>query len=421
MLSTILLTIFITFLIIVIALNLSSGEKNIKFKISHLYKIDSPDFINTISYLLGPAILDGNKVAHLKNGVQIFPAMLNAIESAKHTICFETYIYWSGRIGKQFAEALGKKAREGITVNVILDAIGAGSLDDEVLAELESSGVNIQLFHPLRWYTLTKLNNRTHRKLLIVDGKIGFTGGAGIADVWQGDGDSPKHWRDSHFQVEGPATAQMQAAFHDNWLKTKATVLHGPGYFPELKHYGSCRAQVFASSADEGSESIRLMYLLSISSAIKYIKIANSYFVPDKLTISMLIDAKKRGVEIDIVVPGKHSDVMVVRNASRGVYGSLLKAGINIYEYKPTMYHCKIMIVDDLWVSVGSTNFDSRSFRLNAEANLNVYDETFAKTMNSQFEEDKTKSKAITYKEWKKRPFTDKIKEFVTLLFRSQL
>lgn len=421
MLATILITVFLTFFVMVAALNLSSGEKNIKFKISHLYPIDSPDFTHTVGYLLGPSLVEGNKVEHLRNGVKIFPAMLDAIKSAQHSICFETYIYWSGEIGQEFSKALAQKAREGVTVNVILDAFGAGSLGDDIMQEMADAGVNMQLFHPVRWYTITKLNNRTHRKLLIVDGKIGFTGGVGIADVWEGDGHTTGNWVDSHFQIEGPAVAQMQATFHDNWLKTRATVLHGHQYYPRLTKRGECLAQVFKSSADEGSDSVRLMYLLSISAATKYIYIANSYFVPDRLTIDMLIDAKGRGVNIEIIVPGKHSDVKMVRHASKGIYGKLLKAGIKIYEFLPSMYHCKIMVVDDLWVSVGSTNFDSRSFRLNDEANLNVYDKPFAEAMKKQLEEDKKHTRLITLQNWKRRPLKQKIIENILLLFRAQL
>ena len=263
--------------------------------------------------------------------------------------------------------------------------------------------MEVERYHPVRWYTVARINNRTHRKLLVVDGKVGFTGGVGIADLWSGHAQSPEHWRDSHYRLEGPAVAQMQSAFTDNWIKTRAKVLFGPEYFPELNPVGDSLAQVFRSSRGEGSESVRLMYLLSIASATKSVRLQAAYFVPDELAIATFVAACKRGVQIEIIVPGPHIDTKVVQSASRSLWGELLDAGVKIYEYQPTMFHCKVIIVDDMWVSVGSTNFDDRSFRLNDEANLNIYDTTFAAEQVKVFEADKAKARLMTRSEFKTR------------------
>jgi cardiolipin synthase A/B len=222
----------------------------------------------------------------------------------------------------------------------------------------------VERYHPLRWYNLTRMNNRTHRKILVVDGRIAFTGGVGIADQWNGHAQSKDNWRDSHYRMEGPVVAQMQATFSDNWLKTKGKVLLGEEYFPELKPAGPSLAQVFKSSRGEGSESLRLMYLLSVASATNAIYLEAAYFVPDDLAIESILAARKRGVKVEIIVPGPHSDARLVQSASRSRWGDLLDGGVEIYEYQPTMYHCKVLIVDGIWVSVGSANFDNRSFRL---------------------------------------------------------
>ena len=286
---------------------------------------------------------------------------------------------------------------------------------------MKDAGIQVDKFHPLRWYNLGRMNNRTHRKLLVVDGRIGFTGGVGIADLWKGHAQDSLHWRDSHYRIEGPAVAQMQAAFMDNWLKTRTRVLHAEQYFPPLPASGDAAAQVFTSSPEQGSESVRLMYMLSLAAAERSVRIAASYFVPDSLVTTTLVSAAERGVNVEIILPGRHIDATFVRQASRGGWGPLLEAGVKIYEYQPTMYHCKVMIVDDLWTSVGSTNFDNRSFRLNAEANLNVLDREFALEQARRFELDKGKSRQVTHAMWQARPFREKLAERFARLFRSQL
>lgn len=397
------------------------GEKQIRYELTHRFAVEDPQFLRSMSQLLGPHIVPGNQVTALQNGDQIFPAMLDAIRGAQESITFETYIYWSGDIGRQFSEALCERAQAGVKVHVLLDWLGTGKIDGKFLADMKAAGVELERYHPLRWYNLSRLNNRTHRKLLVVDGRIGFTGGVGIADAWSGNADTKERWRDSHYRIEGPAVAQMQAAFGDNWIKTRAQVLFGSAYFPELAQVGRSRAQVFKSSRDEGSESVRLMYLLSIASATKSIRLQAAYFVPDDLAIETLVTARKRGVTIEIIVPGPHTDSEIVQGASRSRWTALLDAGVLIYEYQPSLYHCKVIIVDDIWVSVGSTNFDNRSFRLNDEANLNIYDAVFAAEQTATFESDKSVSRLMTRTEFKNRSVLGKTFDAVAGVFRHQL
>lgn len=417
----IVVAVVVTALVVLLALNLSSGEKKITHEIRHLHGAADPQFTRTMNNLLGPGMREGNRVAALTNGDEIFPAMLEAIGGARQTITFETFIYWSGEIGRAFAEALAERARAGVRVHVLLDWVGSDKIKETLLESMRQAGVEIERYHPLRWYNFGRLNNRTHRKLLVVDGRIGFTGGVGIADEWLGDAQDPQHWRDMHYRVVGPVVGQMQAAFMDNWMKTRALVLQGEEYFPPLDSVGPLRGQVFRSSPGEGSESVRLMYLLSIAAAQRTIRLSASYFVPDDLSVAMLMAARERGVSVQIILPGRYIDAKLVRKASRSRWGELLKAGVEIYQYQPTMYHCKVMIVDEIWVSVGSTNFDNRSFRLNDEANLNVHDAEFARAQVPIFEADRALSRRITVEEWRNRPWTAKVMDWFAGLLRSQL
>ncbi len=414
-------TILATTFTAILVLNLGMGDKEIDKRIESLYTLDDPQFVRVMGSMLGPAILPGNRTQTLLNGDQIFPAMLKAIGGARRSITFETYIYWSGKIGRAFADALIERARAGVKVHVLLDWIGSGKIDDTLIKELEAAGIEVKRYNPPRWYSFGRLNNRTHRKLLVVDGSVGFTGGVGIADQWTGNAQDPNHWRETHFRLEGPVVAQMQAAFHDNWVEVTGTVLHGEDYFPALKPAGTQYGQVFTSSPRGGGDSMHLMYLLSIASAAKSIRLSASYFVPDNVAVETMVAALRRGVKIQIILPGPLIDTAVVRRASRSTWGPLLRAGVEIYEYQPTMFHCKVMVVDELWTSVGSTNFDNRSFAVNDEANLNVYDREFARVQIRVFEEDLKRSRRITLEEWENRPWTMKLWERTLGAFGSQL
>ena len=410
-----------TLLVVVVSLNFTTPEKKLEQVVVHRHGIADPAFEREMGVLLGPAILGGNRVVALQNGDEIFPAMLQAIAAAKTSITFETYIYWSGAIGREFTAALVERARAGVPVNVVIDWAGSIKMDPAQLREMEAAGVRLQRYRPLHWYTLGRINNRTHRKLLVVDGRIGFTGGVGIADPWSGHAQDPEHWRDIHFRVEGPVVAQIQAAFNDNWIKTTGEILDGEAYFPALAPVGATDAQMFTASPAGGSESMHLMYLMAVAAASHSIDLEAAYFVPDELIVRELLEARRRGVRIRILLPGEHIDSDAVRLASRAQWGPLLLAGVEIHEYLPTMMHNKMLIVDRRLVSVGSTNFDIRSFRLNDEASLNLYDAGFAQAMTAVFEGDLAHARRYTTEQWRARPLREKLFEKLVLPIKSQL
>lgn len=370
----------------------STGEKRLTQPAAHLEAARAPAFRQELDTLLGPSLVGGNRIETLQNGDRIFPAMLAAIRSAKRTISFETYIFTDGEVARQFAEALAARARAGVRVQVIFDASGTRRAGRENLRLMREAGVDLQKYHTVFALDPRRYNHRTHRKLLVIDGRIGFIGGVGIADEWSGDADSPEHWRDTHYRVEGPVVAQMQAAFMDNWLKTRGALFHGPDYFPPPETRGASLAQVFTSSPRGGSINVILMDQLAIAAATKSVKIEHAYFVPDRHMMRVLCDAARRGVDVQIITPGEHIDTKLVRHAAHSRFPELLRAGARIWEYQPTMIHCKLLIVDGLFVSVGSANFDNRSMRINDEANMNVLDAGFAARQSAMFERDKARS-----------------------------
>ena len=414
-------TIALTLVVVFVIANLTSGEKKIEHKIERLYASDDPQFTRSMGLLLGPPVIGGNRFEVLVNGDEIFPSMLQGIRSAQRTITFETFIYWSGAIGEEIAHALSDKARAGIAVHVLLDWVGSSKMDKRYLRMLREAGAEIVLYHKPHLTGLGRLNDRTHRKLLVIDGHIGFTGGVGIAEEWTGHAQDEKHWRDTHFRVEGPVVGQMQAVFMDNWVKSTGNVLHGPQYFPAIDPVGDGLAHMFSSSPSGGSDDMQLMYLMAITAATCSIDLSSAYFVPDKLTINAIVEAAKRGVKVRIITPGKRIDTHTVREASRACWGDLLAAGVEMYEYQPTMFHCKLIIVDEYLVSVGSTNFDSRSFKLNDEANLNIYDRDFARQQTAIFDGDVIHTKRITLDDWRSRPLVEKLLERAIALLDPQL
>jgi cardiolipin synthase len=430
---SIVIAIVATLVAIVVLVNLGIAQERVEYQIDAFYPVEDPQFLHVMGTLLGPPVVTGNSYAALLNGDAIFTAMLAAIRDAEKTIALETYIYWSGDIGRVFAEALAAKARAGVKVHLLLDWVGSGKLDAHSLQEMQDAGVQVERFHKPKLFGLARLNNRTHRKLLVVDGRIAFTGGVGIADQWTGNAQDPEHWRDTHFRVEGPVVAQVQAAFMDNWMKTTGRVFHGEAYFPRMDappHPGSAAgetnggdglAQMFSGSPAEGSGSMELMYLLAIQSATRTIRLSSSYFVPDRSAIREFVEATKRGVRVQIIVPGAHIDTKLVRYASKHMWGDLLAAGVEIHEYLPTMFHVKVMIVDEYLVSIGSTNFDDRSFHLNDESNLNIYDRAFAAEQVAIFMDDLRHVRPVTLDAWKRRSWREKAMERLAHLLQSQL
>jgi cardiolipin synthase len=392
-----------------------------RYHMRHQFGVRDVAFLQTMQALTGSAMAEGNQIDVLKNGVRIFPSMLTAIRNAKRTINIEFYIYWDGEIGRTFAETLAERARAGVKVNVILDAVGSSMMSHDLTECLLRNGIRVEWYHPIRWYTLSRANHRTHRKLLICDGEVGFCGGVGIADEWQGDADTRDHWRETVVRVEGPAVAQMQYAFADNWVKSRGELLTGLEYFPQVPSRGNSIAQVVKSSPSEGSSTAKLLYVVSIVSAKKSIYINSAYFVPDADTIRALEGAVRRGVDVRVIVPGEFTDVPIVRQAGRLYYSHLLRRDIRIFEYQPTMMHAKTMVVDGIWSTIGSSNFDDRSFRLNDEVNVNIYDESIAAQMEQMFFEDLARSEEITRRRWIQRSRLDRLKERLAGWLKPQL
>jgi cardiolipin synthase len=419
--AIVLITLLLTSLVIALGANLATTEKRLLYRPRRLYTSGDADFRRALGILLGPPLVPGNRITTLVNGEQIYPAMLNAIRAARTNITFETFVFRDG-VGATFVEELANAARRGVQVHMLLDWLGSRTMDQDLLAAARAAGCELHVYHPPSWYHLGRLNNRTHRKLLVVDGRLGFTGGVGMGIEWKDGLKGLPPWRDSHFKAEGPVVAQMQAVFVDNWIKATGRVLHGAEYFPKLAtDCGDMDAQMFGSSPVGGSESMHLMVLLALTAAKTSIDIENAYFVPDKLTVEALCSAARRGVRVRIVVPGRYTDARVGRWAAQGLYGALLEAGIQVHEYQPTMMHCKVLVIDGLWSSVGSSNFDDRSFRLNDEANLNVFSEELAREQTRLIDADIQLSRRMVLKKWRNRKFGRRLNERLALLLRSQL
>ena len=380
--------------------------------------VTEPAFRDSLSAIVGTPFVGGNRVTRLLNGDEIFPAMFQAIAAATNSIMFENYMWESGPLSDQFIDEIRDRARAGVDVRVIVDSFGS-KIESGDVKRLREAGVHLVYYNPPWPHFIHRLNYRDHRKLLIVDGAVGFNGGACIADAWAGNAETPDQWRDTHFRVEGPVVAQLQGVFASNWLKTQGELLFGDKFFPPLSVRGDCVAQAFKSSPVGPQETTRLVYLSAIAGARKNIRIAQSYFVPDDLSIQALIDACARGVKVEIITPS-HIDAGAVRRASRSLWPRLLRAGVSFYEYGPAMYHCKIMIIDDLFVTAGSVNFDERSFHINDESNINVLNADFAAQLIEDFERDKAQSTRMTERRMKRTAWYKRLYESVAVLFRSQ-
>lgn len=388
--------------------------------IAAVVPVRSAEFRQSIGNLLGAGFSTGNRFTTLKNGDEIFPAMLSAIRGARRTVTFETYVFEKGDVPESFANALAERASAGVRVLVILDAQGA-SKSKKYDSLFKKAGVQIERYNPAWYPNLFRYNNRTHRKLLVIDGRLAFIGGVGISDRWKGRAQSPQHWRDNHYKIEGPAVAQVQAAFAENWLRTQKEILHGPDFFPTLLPVGTAAGSVFFASPQHGSFGVSVLYHVAIGSAAQSVLIQNAYFVPDNDTIKAITTAARRGVKVKIMVPGPHIDQPKVRRASRRHWKPLLEAGVEIYEYQPTMIHSKLLIVDGRFTSIGSANFDNRSLHLNDEANLNVLDESFAAEQTRIFEADLKNSKQMTLENYRDVPVSEKILELLQAPIEGQL
>ena len=392
-----------------------------RFGLDHEFSIESPEFLGTVAGASGSPFLEGNRLELLNNGDAFYPSMLTAIKAAERSITIEAYIYWAGEIGSVFAEALAERAKAGCPVKILLDAIGSATIGPEILTVLEAGGCQVAWYNPIRWYTLGRFNNRTHRKSLIVDGQVAFTGGAGIADHWRGNARGPDEWRDMQIRLEGPAVIPLQTGFAHNWQQTTGELLSGDAYYPIIDTRGPLAVQTLLSSPETGASSVRTMYYLSIVCARKSIYIANPYFVPDPVAIETLIEAKQRGVDVRIMVSGIRNDNWLARNNSVRLFGRLLTAGIEIQEFNRTMLHHKTMVVDRRWVTLGTANFDNRSFAHNEESNVCFFDKRLAQELHDVFLEDLSGCERVTYDQWRRRGLWTRAQEFVAAFLQEQV
>jgi len=392
------------------------SEKRDVYKFDRPFTTESPGFRRSAE-AFGNPMVGGNRAELLVNGIQIFPAMLRDIRQAKRTVCLESYIFQRDEAGRQFADAMIDAARQGVEVRLLVDSWGS-SLKD-LKKELEDAGVQVRIYRPVRLYSIYEVGRRTHRKILVVDGRIAYTGGLGIAEQWLGNARNTKEWRDTQVRVEGPVVAQMQAIFAEDWTYTTGEILAGDKYYPKMSDAGAIPAQAIKASRGDASSLPKMFYFMAIQSATRSIRIENAYFVPDSQVREALVKAVRRGVDVQVMVPGRHIDLPLVRLASWSHYGDLLKAGVRIYEYVPTMMHNKVMVVDGLYVAIGSINFDARSMNANAEESLAFYDRDFARTVEAMFDEDKTRCEQITYEAWKHRGVDKKAADLVSWIWES--
>ena len=385
--------------------------------------LDSPEFIRILGVVADTESHRDTRVEVLTNGPCFYAAQLDAIRSARRSICLEAYIFQKGVIGNEYVRALTERVRAGVEVRVVLDAFGSMNTLRRTFRDLVAAGGRVQWYMPLCWYNLPRMNNRTHRELLIIDGEIGFLGGAGISDQWfHSQGRKRPCWRDTMFRVEGRAVAGMMATFAENWLESSGELLCGPKYFPECPDQGDIAAMIINSRPSSGRGTrARMLYQILMAASSRSIHITTPYFLPDDGVRRELVRAmRERGVEVKIVVPGKHSDHLLTRRSSRRLYGDLLRNGAQIFEYQPTMIHAKIMVVDGLWSIVGSTNFDHRSFGINDEVNLAALDETLAARIEEDFQHDVAASHRVTYDEWNRRSPLERLNEWVGWILERQ-
>lgn len=366
-------------------------------------------------------MLDGNTVELHQNGA-FWDAVFRDLEQAKETIHYETFLSKEGELTRRMSEVLCRKAKEGVEVRVMLDGSGGKNYGKQGLADMCDAGVNVRKYHPMELRNLGTLNNRDHRKIFIIDGRIGYVGGHCLVDTWLGDAEDKQHFRDISARVEGPVVGQLQSAFAENWIEECGEVPAGPKIFPELEPAGDMKAHVVWTSPAGSPSTLKLLHYMAIHAADKSITIQNPYFLPDPDARDSLLAAVKRGVAVRIMIPATTaSDSKIVQHASHHHYGTLLKGGVKLFDYEKTLLHQKVMTVDGCWAAVGSTNFDDRSFEVNDEVTLVVYDERIARELEETFERDLADAKEMHFEPWKNRPWKHKITDFAAFLFNEQL
>ncbi len=391
------------------------------YGLDHETTISSPAFLPSVVGLTGRQLIDGNRVRLLNNGDEFYPAMLSAVRKASESITIEAYIFWKGRVGMEFAVALAERARNGVSVKILLDAVGSSSIGTEILQILESGGCELAWFNPIRPFSIGRFNYRTHRKTLVVDGRVGFTGGAGIADQWSGNAEGPEHWRDMQIEIEGPGIVPLQTGFAQNWLQTTRELVSGPRFFPQIPSAGDVAIHGMLSSPSAGASAARIIYYFAIICARQSILIANPYFIPDQTAIDALVEARGRGVDVRVTVSGRYNDNWLARNNSIQLCGPLLRAGIAVFEYDRTMLHQKTMVVDGRWATIGTTNFDNRSFAFNEESNISFTDPALVAAMEDTYRADEAVSSRLTLEAWQRRGVVQRTREFLASFLQDQV
>jgi cardiolipin synthase A/B len=400
-------------------------EPGLRYEISERpsLPLDSEEFLRLLSSLGGAQIHPCNTVEVLTNGERYYQAELEAIRKARHSVNVEAYIFTKGRVTRTFLDALTDRARAGVKVRMVVDAVGSFTTWRSYFKELEQAGGRVKLYRPIRWHTLPRINNRTHRELIVVDGQVGFIGGAGFADHWLYD--DPKRggrrWRDTMFFVQGPAVRELQSVFAENWLEASGEVIADAGYFRWCEAGGQTAAMIVPSSPTGRSTRNRMLYQTLLAAAQQSIRITTPYFLPDRSVRAELVRAmKERGVEVSIIVPGKKVDHALTRRSSRRLFGQLLRAGARIYEYQPSMLHAKTLLVDGVWSVVGSTNFDNRSFGINDEVNLAANDPELTARLELDFAKDVADSQLVTLRDWSRRSWLERGHEYLGWLLERQ-
>jgi cardiolipin synthase A/B len=361
------------------------------------------DGLQALAGLTGSAVYEGNSASVLQNGA-LFPAMAADIEAARHTVHLETFVWTAGEVERRFVELLGTKARQGVKVRLLIDALGGSRATSACLQQLRDAGVELAEYCRPAWWNLRRFNHRTHRKLLIVDGAIAYTFGHGIADQWLGDGEDEDHWRDTGVRLEGPVACALQSVFMENWIEETRCLPAGDGCYPCLERKGDVQAHVVSSASEEVGSAVALLYTVAIASARKEVIVQNPYFAPDDGVCELLAKMVKRGVAVHLMVPGRKTDSPFVRLAGSHLYGTLLEAGVRVYEFQPTLLHQKVVIVDGIWSHVGSTNFDARSLALNEEVGVGILDAQIAGELQDAFNADLKRSSELQLERWRRRP-----------------
>jgi cardiolipin synthase len=393
---------------------------SLPYHFEHTFAVSDPEFIGSALALSDPVLVPGNKIDILQNGDAYFPAMLNAIRTARRTINFEAYILYSDTIGRQFRDALCERARAGAEVRVLLDGIGSGwQLNNSDVRMMRQAGCKFAYYHPTHSLRVDRTNRRSHRRILVVDGKVGFTGAIGFAEKWSGHAQDENHWRDAQLRIEGPLVASLQAAFQEHWVKSFGEALSGAAQFPALEAAGDLKAQV-VSSRSFSMASVPLVEAIGFTAATKRIWITNAYCTPTPDQVDQLVKAVGRHVDVRLLLPGPNNDQPLTKSAGRTAYGKLLEGGVKIFEYQPTMIHVKSIVIDGLFSMLGSSNLDARSSEINEELDVVVYDENFAREMEKAFAKDLTKSHEYTLAQFKNRSVWERVTEWLALPFRSQ-